>query len=428
MQTKELIALIENGGLDSRFAALYGESAVAAQRERYTDAVREFSSLFGADREVRLFSVPGRSEISGNHTDHNRGCVIAAAVDLDIIAVASANGDGKVTVKSKGFPADTVDCHPGEPDEKLFYTSGSLLSGVCAGFEKRGYRVGGYDAYTTSNVLKGSGISSSAAFEVMIGTVMNHLYNDAVITAPVIAEIAQYAENVYFGKPSGLMDQTACAVGGFSFIDFADPKEAKIEKLGFDLSRAGYSLCITNTGGNHADLNDDYASVPAEMKAVAEEFGRGVLRGLTVKDLLARAGELREKVGDRAILRAFHFIRENERVMGQAEALKRGDIGSFLRGVRASGESSFMYLQNVYTTKNVREQGLSLALAVTDYALSGTERTSAWRVHGGGFAGTVQAFVPDENVDGYKSGMEAVFGVGSCAVLKVRPEGCTAVL
>lgn len=428
MQTKELIALIENGGLDSRFAALYGESAVAAQRERYTDAVREFSSLFGADREVRLFSVPGRSEISGNHTDHNRGCVIAAAVDLDIIAVASANGDGKVTVKSKGFPADTVDCHPGEPDEKLFYTSGSLLSGVCAGFEKRGYRVGGYDAYTTSNVLKGSGISSSAAFEVMIGTVMNHLYNDAVITAPVIAEIAQYAENVYFGKPSGLMDQTACAVGGFSFIDFADPKAAKIEKLGFDLSRAGYSLCITNTGGNHTDLNDDYASVPAEMKAVAEEFGRGVLRGLTVKELLARAGELREKVGDRAILRAFHFIRENERVMGQAEALKRGDIGSFLRGVRASGESSFMYLQNVYTTKNVREQGLSLALAVTDYALSGTERTSAWRVHGGGFAGTVQAFVPDENVDGYKSGMEAVFGAGSCAVLKARPEGCTAVL
>lgn len=428
MQTKELIALIENGGLDSRFAALYGESAVAAQRERYTDAVREFSSLFGADREVRLFSVPGRSEISGNHTDHNRGCVIAAAVDLDIIAVASANGDGKVTVKSKGFPADTVDCHPGEPDEKLFYTSGSLLSGVCAGFEKRGYRVGGYDAYTTSNVLKGSGISSSAAFEVMIGTVMNHLYNDAVITAPVIAEIAQYAENVYFGKPSGLMDQTACAVGGFSFIDFADPKAAKIEKLGFDLSRAGYSLCITNTGGNHADLNDDYASVPAEMKAVAKEFGREVLRGLTVEELLARAGELREKVGDRAILRAFHFIRENERVMGQAEALKKGDIGSFLRGVRASGESSFMYLQNVYTTKNVREQGLSLALAVTDYALSGTERTSAWRVHGGGFAGTVQAFVPDENVDGYKSGMEAVFGVGSCAVLKVRPEGCTAVL
>ena len=412
MQTKELIALIENGGLDGRFAALYGESAVAAQRERYTDAVREFSSLFGADREVRLFSVPGRSEISGNHTDHNRGCVIAAAVDLDIIAVASANGDGKVTVKSKGFPADTVDCHPGEPDEKLFYTSGSLLSGVCAGFEKRGYRVGGYDAYTTSNVLKGSGISSSAAFEVMIGTIMNHLYNDAVITAPVIAEIAQYAENMYFGKPSGLMDQTACAVGGFSFIDFADPKAAKIEKLGFDLSRAGYSLCITNTGGNHADLNDDYASVPAEMKAVAEEFGRGVLRGLTVKELLARAGELREKVGDRAILRAFHFIRENERVMGQAEALKKGDIGSFLRGVRASGESSFMYLQNVYTTKNVREQGLSLALAVTDYALSGTERTSAWRVHGGGFAGTVQAFVPDENVDGYKSGMEAVFGAG----------------
>lgn len=428
MNTKELIVLIDNGGLDSRFTALYGEAAVAAQRVRYTDAVKEFAALFGDDREVRLFSVPGRSEISGNHTDHNRGCVIAAAVDLDIIAVASANGNGKVTVKSKGFPADTVDCKPGEPDEKLFYTSGSLLSGVCAGFEKRGYRVGGYDAYTTSNVLKGSGISSSAAFEVMIGTVMNHLYNNAEITAPVIAEIAQYAENVYFGKPSGLMDQTACAVGGFSFIDFADPKAAVIEKLGFDLSRAGYSLCITNTGGNHADLNDDYASVPAEMKAVAKEFGLEVLRGLTVKELFARAGELRDKVGDRAILRAFHFITENDRVAGQAEALRNGDVEGFFRGVRASGESSFMYLQNVYTTKNVSEQGLSLALAVTANALSSTERTSAWRVHGGGFAGTVQAFVPDENVAYYKNEMEAVFGVGSCAVLRVRPEGCTAVL
>ncbi len=428
MNTKELILKIDNGGLDARFRELYGESAVLTQRMRYIEALKEFSGLFGEEREVRLFSVPGRSEISGNHTDHNRGCVIAAAVDLDIIAVASPNENDTVTVKSKGFPADTVSCFPKAPDEKLFYSSGSLISGVCAGFASRGYKVGGYDAYTTSNVLKGSGISSSAAFEVMIGTVMNYFYNDASISSPEIAEIAQYAENVYFGKPSGLMDQTACAVGGFSFIDFEDPKAAKIEKLDFDLSKEGYSLCITNTGGNHADLNEDYASVPTEMKAVAAELGCPVLRGITKDELFSCAAELREKLGDRAILRAFHFICENERVNKQAEALRSGDIEGFFKGVRASGESSFMWLQNVYTTKNVSEQGLSLALALTSYALSETERTSAWRIHGGGFAGTIQAFVPDENVLKYKKEIEAVFGEGSCAVLKVRKEGCTAVI
>ncbi len=428
MTAKELALKIKGGELDARFAELYGKEAVAAQRERYIEAIKEFSELFGDEREVRLFSVPGRSEISGNHTDHNRGCVIAAAVDLDIIAVAAKNDNATVTVKSKGFPADTVSCFPEKPDEKLFYTSGALVSGVCAGFEKRGYNVGGYDAYTTSNVLKGSGISSSAAFEVMIGTMLNYFYNNGTVSSPEVAEIAQYAENIYFGKPSGLMDQTACAVGGFSFIDFADPKAAKIEKLGFDLSEEGYSLCITNTGGNHADLNDDYASVPIEMKAVAAEFGQDVLRGLTRDQLVEKASELREKVGDRAILRAFHFIGENDRVAKQAEALRKGDLCSFFNGVLDSGRSSFMWLQNVYTTKNVSEQGLSLALAVTEHALAGTERKAAWRIHGGGFAGTIQAFVPNENVAEYKKVMETVFGDASCAVLRVRGEGCTAVL
>ncbi len=428
MKIQELLTKISEGCLDSAFTSLYGAENVSAQRARYTEAVKEFASLYGDDRDVSLFSVPGRSEISGNHTDHNRGCVIAAAIDLDIIAVASENGTDTVTVKSKGFPADSVSCRPEGPDESLFNSSASLISGVCAGFTNRGYNVCGFDAYTTSNVLKGSGISSSAAFEVMIGNILNYFVNDGRISNPVIAEISQYAENVYFGKPSGLMDQTACAVGGFSYIDFADPKAAKIEKLGFDLSAEGYSLCITNTGGNHADLTGDYAAVPAEMKAVAREFGQEVLRGITKDELLSKAKELREKVGDRALLRAFHFIGENDRVQVLAACLRDGDLGGFFSGVKASGQSSFMWLQNVYTVKNVEEQGLSLALAVTEYALAGTARPSAWRIHGGGFAGTIQAFVPNEDVPSYKAEIERVFGEGSCTVLKVRKDGAIKVL
>ncbi len=423
MKTNELILKISDGMLDGALSALYGEENVSSQKERYIEAVKEFASLFGEDREVSLFSVPGRSEISGNHTDHNRGCVIAAAIDLDIIAVASKREDDAVNVKSKGFPMDSVSCRPGEPESGLFGTSASLISGVCDGFTKRGYKVCGFDAYTTSNVLKGSGVSSSAAFEVMIGNILNHFSNDAVVSDPVIAEISQYSENVYFGKPSGLMDQTACAVGGFSYIDFGDPASAKIEKLSFDLSREGYSLCITNTGGNHADLTGDYAAVPAEMKAVAKELGREVLRGTEKAELICAAKELRGKVGDRAILRAYHFICENERVGKIAECLRNGDTAGFLSGINESGRSSFMWLQNIYTVNNVAEQGLSLALAVTEYALANTARPSAFRVHGGGFAGTVQAFVPNEDVPSYKKEMEKVFGEGSCSVLKVRQKG-----
>ncbi len=428
MKIKELLAEISGGSLDNVFTELYGADKIEVQRARYTEAINEFALLYGDERDVNLFSVPGRSEISGNHTDHNRGCVIAAAIDLDIIAVASQNGTDTVTVKSKGFPADSVSCYPDKPDEALFNTSSSLISGVCNGFTNRGYKVCGFDAYTTSNVLKGSGISSSAAFEVMIGNILNHFVNDGKVSAPVIAEISQYAENVYFGKPSGLMDQTACAVGGFSYIDFGDPSAAKIEKLDFDLSNLGYSLCITNTGGNHADLTGDYAAVPSEMKAVAKEFDLEVLRGLDRNALLSKAMELRSKVGDRAILRAFHFIGENDRVKKQADCLRNGDAEGFFCGVKESGRSSFMWLQNVYTVKNVSEQGLSLALAVTEHALSETARTSAWRIHGGGFAGTIQAFVPNEDVKSYKAEIERVFGEGSCSVLRVRRNGAIKVL
>ena len=428
MNTNELIKYINEGKLDNALVSLYGREQLNDQRARYIEAINEFAGLYGTDREVSIFSVPGRSEISGNHTDHQRGCVIAAAIDLDIIAIASMNDTDTVRVKSKGFPEDSVSCNPEKPDESLFGSSSSLLSGMCHGFTKRGYNVCGFDAYTTSNVFKGSGISSSAAFEVMIGNILNHFVNGGSVTAPVIAEIAQYAENVFFGKPCGLMDQTACAVGGFSFIDFGDPAAAKIEKLDFDLSGMGYSLCITNTGGNHADLTDDYAAVPSEMKAVAREFDKEILRGLTKDELLVKAFELRNKVGDRAILRAFHFIGENDRVPMIAQALRNNDAEGFFEGIKESGRSSFMWLQNVYTTKNVSEQGLTLALAVSEYALRSTVRTSAFRVHGGGFAGTIQAFVPNEDVSSYKKQIEAVFGTGSCSVLKVRPDGAIKVI
>ncbi len=427
MIISEVIKKINSHESDPIFTRLYGEKALEAQKKRYIKAIESFSEIYGGDRDIIICSVPGRSEISGNHTDHNRGKVIAAAIDLDIIAVASANPDSTVRVKSEGFPEDVCKSDCETPDSGKYFTSGSIISGMCKGMREHGYISGGFDAYTTSSVLKGSGLSSSAAFEVMIGTLLNHLYNGGRAGNPEIARIAQYAENVWFGKPCGLMDQTACAVGGFSAIDFENPDEAYIEKIDFDLRKRGYVLCITDTGGNHADLNAEYASLPAEMKAVAAEFGKPVLRGLEVSDIISRAAELREKLGDRAILRALHFICENKRVDMQVKVLKEGNVDLFLDGILKSGRSSFMWLQNVYTTKNPSEQGLSLALAITELALSDTERKSAWRVHGGGFAGTIQAFVPEENVADYCRTIDSVFGENACKPLSVRPDGAALV-
>lgn len=421
MNITEIKEKIASGVLDAAFTRLYGAENIPAQRARYTEAADSFAGLFGSNREIHIFSVPGRSEVSGNHTDHNHGRVLAAAVNLDIIAVVSARDDDTVTVKSKGFEADTMKLSELAPVEKENFHSASLIRGVADGMKKNGHKIGGFDAYTTSNVLKGSGLSSSAAFEVIIGTIHNYLYNEGSVGAPEIARIAQYAENVYFGKPSGLMDQTACAVGGFIAIDFEDPKNAKIEKIPFDLTAAGYRLCITDTGGNHADLNEDYASVPAEMKLVASKFGKEVLRGLTKDDLLPKITELRAFCGDRAVLRALHFVAENDRVAVQADALRKGDFNAFLGFVRDSGRSSFMWLQNVYTTKNVSEQGVTLALCITEQLLAGSNY--ACRVHGGGFAGTMQAFVPEEKVASYREGMETVFGKGACTPLSIRADG-----
>ncbi len=392
------------------------------QKQRYIDAIDAFCALYGEEQDIRLFSVPGRSELSGNHTDHNHGCVLAGAIDRDIIAVAAKTQDGMVRIKSEGYDEDAVSlAEIGDPGNFKPYTSHALLAGICQAFTLGGHQVGGYCAYTTTQVLKGSGISSSAAFEVQCGNIMNHLYNEGKVENSEIAKMAQYAENVYFGKPCGLMDQMACAVGGFLSIDFADPKAPVITPIPFSMTEAGYKLCIVNTGGNHADLNDDYASVPREMKEVAAFFGQDVLRGISESDLVSSIPVLREAVGDRAILRALHFLRENQRVAAQAEALKSKDFPAFLNLVLESGASSFQYLQNVYTTKNVREQGLSLALAITQGLLA--DKGCAWRVHGGGFAGTIQAFVKCELAEEYRAVMDSVFGEGAVMMLSVRPEG-----
>ena len=422
MKINALKSALLGGEYDGRLAYIYGEAAVAAQKERYAAAIDAFASLYGTDRDAALYSVAGRSELSGNHTDHNHGRVIAASIDLDIIAVASPNGEDLIRVKSEGFHEDVIDINAfTSPRETPEGHSDELIAGMVAGFRQNGYAVGGFDAYTTSNVLKGSGISSSAAFEDMIGNILNHVFNEGAIDNVEIAKIAQYAENVFFGKPCGLMDQVACAVGGIVAIDFADPKCPVINKLAIDISGAGYNLCITNTGGNHADLTDDYASVPAEMKSIAAYFGKSVLRDLEEESFIASIPLLRGKYSDRAILRALHFFAENRRVAAQTEALQAGDLDAFFANVIASGRSSYCYLQNVYTTKNVEEQGLSLALCLSERLLA--DKKAAWRVHGGGFAGTIQAFVPSLDVVAYRKAMNAAFGAGACMVLRIRPVG-----
>ena len=426
MITNELLKYVKEGKLDSRLGDIYGSENVSAQRERYVEAISDFASVYG-ERDAYVFSVPGRSEISGNHTDHNHGKVLAGSINLDIIAIASKTDDGVIKIKSKGFDEDSIDTNSyTSPNENDFFKSGALIAGMAKAFVNSGYNKGGYVAYTTSNVFKGSGLSSSAAFEVMVGNILNYFYNEGKVENTEIAKMAQYSENVFFGKPCGLMDQMACAVGGFVYIDFEDTKNPVIEKIPFDLSGNGYALCIVNTGGNHADLNEDYASVPQEMKSVAAYFGKEYLRQLSKEDVINAIPALRERVGDRAVLRAIHFFNENQRVAIQAEALKNEDTTKFFTYVKRSGRSSFMYLQNVFTTKNVSEQGLSLALAITDSVLS--ECDGAFRVHGGGFAGTIQAFVPFSMVDTYRSAIDSAFGKGACHVLRIRPYGAIKVL
>ena len=419
MKVNELINALNNGAIE-KYADLYAD--VEATKTRIIDAINAFAQSYGNEREVMVFSVPGRSEIIGNHTDHNNGKVMAGAINRDIIAVVAKNDDGVIRFRSEGFFEDKINLSlVSSSDNFKKFTSRALVAGMAQAFVNAGHAIGGYDAYSCTEVLKGSGLSSSAAFEVMVGNILNHLYNGGNVDNKEIAKYAQYSENVYFGKPCGLMDQMVCAVGGFVYIDFEDNKNPEVESVNLSLKEKGYSLCIVNTGGSHANLNDDYASVPAEMKSVAKLLGQEVLRGISEEKIVASAKEIREKLGDRALLRALHFLRENDRVEEARDALKREDLSRFFEIILKSGRSSFQYLQNVYTNQKVDEQGLSLALALTDGALSGKD--CAFRVHGGGFAGTIQAFVKNEYLDEYMVLMNSVFGEGAAMPLNIRPMG-----
>lgn len=426
MNVNELIAAINDGTYDENLKAVYvTDKAVEKQKPRYVETLNDFGELFGYDREVNIMSAPGRTEVCGNHTDHNNGKVLAASINLDAIAVVSKNDDNIIRVKSKGHKMNVVDLDDLVPNEANFGSSTTLVQGVAATIKNLGYTVAGFDACTTSDVMGGSGLSSSAAFEVLLGSILSYMFNDGKISPVEIAKVAQYSENVFFGKPCGLLDQMASSVGTFVTIDFKSTKDPVIKKIDFDFSKSGHSLCIVDTHGNHSDLTDDYAAVRAEMESVAQALGKNVLREVSYEEFFAALPELTGRVNDRAILRAIHFFNENKRVEKAVECLENNDFEGFKQVIIDSGRSSFMLNQNVYTPKNPTEQKLSLALAISKELLDGK---GAWRVHGGGFAGTIQAFVPNDMLDEYKKTIEGVFGEGSCHVLIIRPVGGTQVI
>lgn len=419
-QIEMLKELFESKKNDQLLRDIYlDEEKLDYQRKRYVDAINKYKELYGDD-DVEIYSAPGRSEVGGNHTDHQNGEVLAASINLDAIGIVKPLQEGTVKVVSDNYPMITIDLNDLELKEEEKETTVALIKGVLAGFVNKGYQIGGFQTYITSDVLIGAGLSSSAAFETLIGTILSGLYNDMKVSPVEIAIIGQYAENVYFGKPCGLMDQMACSVGSLVHIDFADKKNPVIEGVSCDLGKYGYSLCITDTKGSHADLTADYAAVPAEMKAVAAVFGKEVLHGVKIEELYEKSAEIREKAGDRAYLRALHFVNENLRVQQEVAALKNGKFEEFLSVVKASGDSSFKYLQNVYTNHDVQYQNVSIALAISDTILGDD---GVCRVHGGGFAGTIQAFVKNEVVEKYKKNMDHIFGEGSCNVLKIRKFG-----
>ncbi len=403
---------------------LYGENETTLEKQlrRYQGAIHRFKEFFPATG-IHLFSTPGRTEIGGNHTDHNAGMVLAAAVNLDSIAVVQSTTETMVTVRSKGYNQPfVVNLEDLKPHENEVGTTTALIRGIASRFHESGYRIGGFNAYFVSSVMVGSGLSSSASIEILIGMIFNILYNAGHIPREELAKIGQYAENKYFGKPCGLMDQITCAIGGIVSIDFKSADSPKIQKVEFDFSAQKYSLLVIDTGGNHDNLTDDYASIPAEMKAVAKELGRRVCRDLSIQQILPKIKTLRAKIGDRAILRAIHFLSDNQRVVEQVTALENDDFNSFLSLVSESGNSSFKWLQNCYSTKDIKSQGIPLALALTENYFQ-NNIVGACRVHGGGFAGTIQVFIPTVEVPDYLILMERVFGKNSVNVLSIRQTG-----
>ena len=409
---------IQNNKADSLFLDIYqDESMIEFQKKRYVDAIEQYINLY-KDEEVEIFSVPGRSEVCGNHTDHQHGQVLATAINLDIITVVSKDEE-KVLLKDK-YTSNPVYINDLDMKEEEKDTSEGLIRGILYRFKELGYKIGGFKGFSTSNVLAGSGLSSSAAYEGMIGVILSGLYNDMKVDSVEIAKIGQYAENVYFGKPCGLMDQCACAVGGLIHIDFKDNSNPVVEKIDNDFSQYGYSLCIVDVHASHADLTDDYAAIPTEMKEVAHFFGKEFLREVSEEEFKAHIPELREKMSDRCVIRALHFFKEDARVEKAVSALKNNDFDTFKSVIKSSGDSSYKYLQNIYSNHDETNQAVSIALGLSEDILG---NKGVCRVHGGGFAGTIQAFVEDDYVETYKTEIEKYFGKGSCHILKVRKYG-----
>ncbi len=420
MLASRLAEQITNGAFDTELARVYSDIPTA--RARCANIAAGYCKLFG-EQDVFLFSAPGRTEVGGNHTDHNHGAVLAAAVELDMLCAAAPTEDGSVELYSEGFGCIQVNISDLSMKQQEKETSAALIRGVANGMREKGYRVGGFKAYMVSDVLRGSGLSSSAAFEVLLCCIQSHLYNEGRLSPVEAAIISRYAENEYFGKPCGLMDQMACAVGGFVRMDFKDPLSPVVEPI--PVATQGYALCITDTHGNHEGLTGEYGAVTVEMRAVARILGREVLRDVTEEALYENAAKIRKECGDRAFLRAAHFFRDHARVEQQANALKNGNVERFMALVRESGQSSFMYLQNVYLAENPQQEPVAAALCLSEHLLQGR---GAFRVHGGGFAGTIQAWLPLDLLEAYRAGMDAAFGEGSCAVSGIRAVGMARVL
>ncbi len=424
MDIQELKAALKAGKYDATFRKLY-PGRWEPQQARYLRIAEEFGKRFGEERAVELFSAPGRSEIGGNHTDHQQGRVLAAAVTLDAVAVAAKNDQNVICIYSEGHGEERISLEKLDIVPQEQGTTAALIRGIAARFYELDLRFGGFDAYVSSDVLPGSGLSSSAAYEVLVGTILSGLYNGGKVPQVLVAKVGQFAENAYFGKPCGLMDQCASAVGDFCFIDFADPGTPVVEAIPCMPSEYGYALCLIDAGGSHADLTDEYAAIPAEMKSVAKLLGQPVLGKTSEAEFYARMGELRGKVSDRALLRAMHFYGDDQRVLDQADALRKKDFQRFLTLVKESGRSSMDLLQNIYPSGDPGERSVSLALALCARLL---KEDGAWRVHGGGFAGTGQAFVPLAQLEDFRAQMEAIFGKGTCHDLSVRPAGGIQVL
>ena len=413
---------LSDGVHAARLASLYccSPAETASEAARYTAVLDRLEKTFGSHAEAGLYSAPGRTEIGGNHTDHQHGRVLAGSVNIDMIAAAAPNDKNQLRVQSEGYDLCVIDLNDLEARKEEENTTAALLRGECAAFTQRGAKLAGLDVYISSNVPKGSGVSSSAAFEVLIGVILNDCFMTEKVSPIAIAQIGQWAENVYFGKPCGLMDQMASSVGNIITIDFASPAKPVVEPVAVDFSKAGLALCILDSGADHADLTDEYAAIPAECRAVAAVCGGEVLRDVPFETFLAKLPECRRQCGDRAVLRAFHVYADNDRVAKQVAALHDGDFGTFLSLVNESGCSSWEYLQNVIPAGYKEHQEVGVTIAAAKHLLGDK---GAVRVHGGGFAGTVQAFVPVEMLDEFKAGMEAILGEGRCHVLSIRPEG-----